>query len=66
MFPPGAVVFDVPVSISLEDHTKYYGLIVQNNLQNDVRFGAPVIRQKDTLRTIGRTYSHHTLRIKRS
>ena len=44
VFPPGAVVFDVPVSISLEDHSKYYGLVVQNNLQNDVIFGAPVIR----------------------
>ena len=44
VFPPGAVVFDVPVSISLEHHSKYYGLVVQNNLQNDVIFGAPVIR----------------------
>ena len=44
VFPPGAVNFAVPVSISLEDHSKYYGLIVQNNLQNDVIFGVPVIR----------------------
>lgn len=44
VFPPGAVENPVSVSISLEDPSRYYGLIVQNSLENDVIFGAPVIR----------------------
>ena len=44
VFPPGAVENPVSVSISLEDPSRYYGLIVQNSLENDVVFGAPVIR----------------------
>ena len=44
VFPPGAVENPVSVSISLEDPSRYYGLIVQNSLENDVMFGAPVIR----------------------
>ena len=44
VFLPGAVENPVSVSISLEDPSRYYGLIVQNSLENDVIFGAPVIR----------------------
>ena len=44
VFPPGAVENPVSVSISLEDPSRYYGLIVQHSLENDVIFGAPVIR----------------------
>ena len=42
--PPGAVNDPVSVTISIEDPSRYYGLIVQNSLENDVMFGAPVIR----------------------
>ncbi len=44
--PCGAVnAFDSPVTIkiSAEDPSKYYGLIFQKGLQNDVIFGAPII-----------------------
>ena len=44
VFPLGAVENPVSVSISLEDPSRYCGLIVQNSLENDVIFGAPVIR----------------------
>ena len=47
VFPLGAVENPVSVSISLEDlsrYSRYCGLIVQNSLENDVIFGAPVIR----------------------
>ena len=44
VFPPGAEENPVSVSISLEDPSRYCGLIVQNSLENDVIFGAPVIR----------------------
>lgn len=44
--PPGAInTSDSPVTIkiSVEEPSKHYGLIVQNGLQNDVVFGAPII-----------------------
>ena len=44
VFPPEAVENPVSVSTSLEDPSRYYGIIVQNSLENDVIFGAPVIR----------------------
>ena len=41
--PPGAVDDPVSVKITLEDPAKYYGLIVQRDLENDVMFGTPII-----------------------
>ena len=41
--PPGAVDDPVSVKITLEDPSKYYGLIVQRDLENDVMFGTPII-----------------------
>ena len=41
--PPGAVEDPVSVKITLEDPSKYYGLIVQRDLENDVMFGTPII-----------------------
>ena len=43
VFPPGAVDDSVPVNVTSEDPSKYYGLIVQKDLENDVMFGAPII-----------------------
>ena len=41
--PPGAVDDPVHVKITLEDPSKYYGLIVQRDLENDVMFSTPII-----------------------
>ncbi|KAJ7370049.1 hypothetical protein OS493_034492 [Desmophyllum pertusum] len=41
--PPGAVDNPVSIKITLEDPVKYYGLIVQRGLENDVMFGGPII-----------------------
>ena len=41
--PPGAVERPVNVKITLEDPSKYCGLLVQNDLENDIMFCAPVI-----------------------
>ncbi|XP_068705571.1 uncharacterized protein [Montipora foliosa] len=41
--PPGAVERPVTVTVTLEDPSKYCGLLVQNDLENDVMFCAPVI-----------------------
>lgn len=43
VFPPGAVDNSVSVNITSEDPSKYYGLIVQKDLENDAMFGAPII-----------------------
>lgn len=43
MFPPEAVKNSLSITISLEDASKYYGLIVQKDLENDIMFGAPII-----------------------
>ena len=41
--PPGAVERPVTVTVTLEDPSKYCGLLVQNDLENDVMFCAPII-----------------------
>ena len=41
--PAGAVEIPVSVSITLEHPFKYYGLLVQKDLEKDVMFGAPII-----------------------
>ena len=41
--PPGAVDNPVNVDITLEDPSRYCGLIAQKDLENDVMFCAPVI-----------------------
>ena len=41
--PSGAVETPVSVSITLEHPFKYYGLLVQKDLEKDVMFGAPII-----------------------
>ena len=41
--PPGAVDRPVHVEITLEDPSRYCGLIAQKDLENDVMFCAPVI-----------------------
>ena len=43
VFPPGAVDNPLTVNITLEEPSKYYGLIVQKDLENDVMFGLPII-----------------------
>ena len=43
VFPPGAVDNSLSVNITSEDPSKYYGLIVQKDLENDAMFGAPII-----------------------
>ena len=40
--PPDAVESPVSIKITLEDPSKYYGLIVQKDLENDVMFGTPI------------------------
>lgn len=41
--PAGAVESPVSFSITLENPSKYYGLLVQKDLEKDVMFGAPTI-----------------------
>ena len=41
--PPGAVYNSLSVCVTLEDPSKYYGLLVLKDLENDVMFGAPII-----------------------
>ena len=41
--PSGAVDNPVSVKITLEDPERYYGLVVQRGLENDIIFGAPII-----------------------
>lgn len=41
--PAGAVEIPVSVSVTLEHPFKYYGLLVQKDLEKDVMFGAPII-----------------------
>lgn len=43
MCPQGAVDDPVTVKITLEDPSKYYGLIVQRDLENDVMYASPII-----------------------
>lgn len=40
--PPEAVDSPVSIKITLEDPSKYYGLIVQKDLENDVVLGTPI------------------------
>ena len=40
--PPDAVDSPVSIKITLEDPSKYYGLIVQRDLENDVMLGTPI------------------------
>ena len=42
--PPGAVSHPVSVQVIKEDPSKYYGLILQRNLENDVRICAPILK----------------------
>ena len=48
VFPPGAVDNSVFVNITSEDPSKYYGLILQKDLENDAIFGAPIINLHPT------------------
>ena len=41
--PPGAIERPVTVTVTLEDPAKYCGLLVQNDLENDIMFCAPII-----------------------
>ena len=41
--PPGAVDNPVYINITLEDPVKYYSLIVQKGLENDIVFASPVL-----------------------
>ena len=41
--PPGAVDNPVYINITLEDPVKYYGLIVQKGLENDIVFASPIV-----------------------
>jgi len=41
--PPGAVDNPVYINIILEDPVKYYGLIVQKGLENDILFASPIV-----------------------
>ena len=43
VFPPGAVDNPVSVKVTLEDPSKYYGLIAEKDLENDVMFCQPII-----------------------
>ena len=43
-FPPGAVGCSVYVQVAKEDPSKYYGSILQKDLENDVRVCAPIIK----------------------
>ena len=43
MFPPKAVVRPLHVKIALENPSRYYGLIIEKDLENDVIFCAPII-----------------------
>lgn len=40
---PGAVDNPVSIKITLEDPMRYYGLVVQRGLENDIIFGAPIV-----------------------
>ena len=42
--PPGAVSHPVYVRVTKKDPSKYYGLILQKNLENDVRVCAPILK----------------------
>jgi len=42
--PPGAVDKPLHVTVTLEEPSRYYGLIVQRDLENDVMLGAPVVK----------------------
>ena len=42
--PAGAVSHPVSVQVTKEDPSKYYGLILQRNLENDVRLCAPILK----------------------
>ena len=41
--PPGALDDSLSVTITLEDPSKYYSLIVQKDLENDVFIAAPIV-----------------------
>ena len=41
--PPGAVDNSLSVSVTLEDPSNYYGQFVLKDLENNVKFGAPII-----------------------
>lgn len=41
--PPGAVDNPVYINITLEDPVKYYGVIVQKGLENDIVFASPIV-----------------------
>lgn len=43
VFPPGAVVNPVTITMELEDPSKYCGLVAQKELENDVMFCQPII-----------------------
>ena len=42
--PPGAVDNPVSVQLTLDDQSKYYGVITQKDLENDIMFATPVFR----------------------
>jgi len=44
VIPPGAVEEPVMISAAFEDPFRYYRLIVQKDLENDVAFAAPIIK----------------------
>ena len=43
VFPPGAVESPLHVTLTLENPSRYCGLIAQKDLENDVKFCAPII-----------------------
>lgn len=57
VFPPGAVDHPVSVEITLEDPSKYYGLIVQKDLENEVTYASPVIK----LQPKGQAFKKHVM-----
>lgn len=66
--PARAVNHPVSVQVTKEDPSKYYGLILQRNLENDVRLCAPILKlQPRGCRfrkpvTLSTTYSIHDCR----
>lgn len=53
--PPGAVDDPVNVKLKLQEPQKYYGLILNHGLENDLIFGAPIIN----CRPNGQTFKKH-------
>jgi len=53
--PPGAMDDPVTIKLVLEEPCKYYGLILDHGLQNDLIFGAPIIKCQPN----GQTFKTH-------